>query len=172
MGLRGAGKTTLGREAATRLGVAFVDLDDRTRSRLGAPTIREAWSKVGEPGFRAAEAEALRDALAEQPGVIALGGGAPTAPGAQALLREADTRGAVLVYLRAPPPVLRQRLSAAGTGDRPSLTGSDPIAEVDAVFRARDALYAGLARVILEVGRMERGAVVDSLVKAGAGYSR
>ena len=153
LGLRASGKTTLGRALAERLGRRFVDLDDRTLGLLGDDTIAEAFRRAGEPAFRAAEVDALSRALDEDGVVLALGGGTPTAPGAEAMLRDAQARGrAALVYLRCDPDVLRSRLRAAGGAgvNRPSLTGGDPLDEIERVHAARDPLYRALADVVLE----------------------
>ncbi len=90
-GFMGAGKTTVGREVATRLGRRFVDLDDEIERRAGA-TISELFA-AGESGFRRLEAEVAAAMLAErEPTVIALGGGAVLDAGTQALLaRQAFT---------------------------------------------------------------------------------
>lgn len=160
MGLRGSGKSTLGRALAQRRGVGFVDLDDRTLALLGVPTASEAFSRLGEPAFRAAETRALQQALAEPDvGVIALGGGTPTAPGAEPLLRAA-AQSADLIYLRCTPAELRRRLDITGGPDanRPSLTGRDPLDEITEVFNARDPLYTRLATRVLEsVGSVDNG---------------
>ncbi|MFG0273485.1 MAG: shikimate kinase [Phycisphaerales bacterium] len=153
LGLRASGKTTLGRALAERLGRRFIDLDDRTRALLGDATIADAFRRVGESGFRSAEVEALAGALDESGIVLALGGGTPTAPGAAAMLRKAQAGArAAVVYLRCDPELLRGRLrDAGGAGaNRPSLTGADPLDEIEQVHAARDPVYRALADVVLE----------------------
>jgi shikimate kinase/3-dehydroquinate synthase len=101
IGFMGAGKTTLGRELATRLDRAFLDLDQAIEERAGK-TIPELFEERGEEGFRRIEAHAVRVALSgPEPGVIALGGGAVTTPenreaisGAFTMLRDVDLRTA------------------------------------------------------------------------------
>ena len=145
LGLRASGKSTLGVAAAQQLGLEFVDLDDRTRALLGAPSVREAFERCGETVFREAESRALGEVMAESPRVIALGGGTPTAPGAAELLATARRDGrAVTVFLDPPLEVLAARL-ASHEGDRPSLTGRGVVAEIEDVARVRRPLYAALA---------------------------
>lgn len=154
IGLRGSGKTTLGATLADAIGRPFIDLDQRTLTRLGASTVRDAWRAAGERAFRAAEASALDDCLREPADrriVLSLGGGTPTAPGADTRLRRAARDGeALIIYLRCSPAELRRRLAGAIGPDRPSLTGADPLAEIDEVFRRRDALYKSLAHSVVE----------------------
>ncbi len=145
LGLRASGKSTIGAQVAARLGVPFVDLDVRTAARLHGATVKEAFVSAGEPAFRAAEAAELLRALDEPPQVIALGGGTPTAPGAAASLRQAQSDGrAFLVFLDPPLSVLADRLGL-DAGDRPSLTGAGVVAEIEEVARTRRPLYAALA---------------------------
>ncbi len=99
LGLRGAGKTTVGRGLARRLKVPFLELDTVIAERAGL-ALGEVFSLYGEDYYRRLEREVLTDLLsAARPGVIAVGGGLVTAPDTFALLR----RHAVTVWLRARP---------------------------------------------------------------------
>ncbi len=152
LGLRGSGKSTLGARLASDLGRSFVDLDDRTAAALGCASPGDALRSVGEERFRMAEAESLAAALDQRPGVLALGGGTPTAPGAAGMLRERSAAGSVrLLYLRAMPATLSGRLSVVGGPDRPALVGDDPIAEIGTLFERRDPLYRELAGAVLHL---------------------
>ncbi len=148
IGLRGSGKSTLARQLATALGWDAIDLDDITPGLLGPGTLREVWDRVGEEAFRIAEAEALRQSLGRSSVVLALGGGTPTAPGADTMLRDAGTDSRV-IYLQTSPGVLRDRLRSTDNADRPALTGSDPLTEIGDVYGARDPLYRALATEVL-----------------------
>jgi shikimate kinase len=154
LGLRAAGKTTLARVLAARLGRRAVDLDDRTLAKSGAASIRAAFEALGEARFRALESEALAEALAEpSPLVLALGGGTPTAPGAAECLASArDQRRAYLVYLDPPLATMQGRL-VADAGDRPSLTGRGVVEEIAELAAQRGPLYAALADLVLREPR-------------------
>jgi shikimate kinase len=145
IGLRGSGKSSIGPRLAALLGRTFIELDLLTAARLGATTAGEGLRVKGDAAFRAAETESLREALTGQDRVIALGGGTPTAPGAADLIRQQQLAGlARVIYLRASGPGLRERL-AADPSDRPSLTGADPLVEIEAVLAVRDPLYLALS---------------------------
>jgi shikimate kinase/3-dehydroquinate synthase len=89
VGFMGAGKSTLGAEAAARLGRPFVDVDRRIEETTQR-SVAELFATGGEAAFRTAEAEAIRELLAApEPSVLALGGGAVTHAGTRELLREA-----------------------------------------------------------------------------------
>jgi shikimate kinase len=152
IGLRGSGKSTLGRLVAAHLHRPFIDLDDLTPHILKAPSIAEAWAARGEAAFRKAEAKALRQILPVPAQVIALGGGTPTHPTSADLLRTARrTSRSAIVYLRASISTLQSRLRQADNAHRPSLTGIDIIAEVPRLFAQRDPIYRALADCILHV---------------------
>lgn len=131
----------------------------------------------GPSAFRAAEAGALRQLLEPPPagspagggalaGVIALGGGTPTAPGVGELLRRhADARRIELVYLRATPATLRARLAGTNLDQRPSLTGAGVVDEVEVVFHQRDALYCELATLRLDTDAMTLAQAEVALVE-------
>lgn len=163
IGLRGSGKTTLGRALSARLGLGFCDLDRDTPALLGFESVASAWSAGGERAFREAEAEVLRRRLESRGMVLALGGGTPTAPGAAELLRAKRRSGeARVVYLRYGADELRRRLGDVADPDRPSLTGDDPLREIEAVLAARDPLYRELAEAVVETGS---GAGVEETVE-------
>jgi len=164
MGLRGSGKSTLGRALAARCDRDFVDLDVITLSLLGASSATQAWQTHGEAAFRRAEVIALARALTRDGQVIALGGGTPTAPGAAALLQEARAAGrSHLVYLKASVATLQARLEEQGPTDRPSLTGADPVQEVVAVLAAREPLYLQLADEVISVDGAGESAILQGL---------
>lgn len=164
MGLRGSGKSTLAARLGRRLGRGVVDLDERTLERLGCATASDAFAALGEAAFRLAEFEALREAIEATERVIALGGGTPTAPGGAELLRgERDAGRGLIVYLHASPDELRRRLTGTDMANRPGLLGGDPLAEIDAVYAARDPLYRSLASAVVEVGGVDAQAVADAI---------
>ncbi|MBX3360154.1 MAG: shikimate kinase AroL, partial [Phycisphaeraceae bacterium] len=75
IGMRGSGKTTLGRAIALETARDFVDLDELTPRMLSRTSVAEAWEKDGEEGFRRGETLALAKALATPGAVLSLGGG-------------------------------------------------------------------------------------------------
>ncbi|MCH9058908.1 MAG: shikimate kinase [Planctomycetes bacterium] len=170
MGLRGSGKSTIGREFAAASGRTFIDLDELTLVRLGTESVAEAWARFGESAFRAAERDELDRVLRSRPSgraVVALGGGTPTAPGADDLIRGAVASGRVsALYLRAQPDTLRARLAGSDHSDRPSLTGAGTLAEVEQVFNARDGLYREIASSVIETDDLDEAGVVAAIEAA------
>lgn len=163
LGLRGSGKTTVGRLLAARRSRPFVDLDERTLTRFAEPTVSAIWAAHGEDAWREAEVQALRETLAADEQIVALGGGTPMIAEVQELLRQGQEGGQVrLVYLRCSAQRLHQRLAGA-LGDRPSLTGGDPTGEIQEVLAQRDPVYLDLADHVCEVSDRTAGQVVDWL---------
>ncbi|GJQ30919.1 MAG: shikimate kinase [Phycisphaerae bacterium] len=173
VGLRGVGKTTLGRALAARRDGRFVDLDDLTAAAAGHTRVAEAFVALGESEFRRAEASALRVVLGYRGQVVALGGGTPTAPGVERMLADARTAKLVrVIYLRATPATLRARLAATDLRDRPSVTGEGALDEIGTLFERRDGLYQSLADVVLDVDGLVEGEVLERLVAATADLPR
>jgi shikimate kinase len=144
-GFMGAGKSTIGRELATQLGWAFLDLDHHLEQRAGA-TIPALFELHGEPKFRRLESAALVSTLHLANTVIALGGGTPEIHTNRLLIEQAP--GTLTIFLDAPFPVLFDRcvLQALtpGTTDRPVL--KNPVLAEDR-FRLRLPHYRRLARI-------------------------
>lgn len=88
-GFMGSGKSSVGRELASRLGIGFIDLDERVEA-LAGPGIPKIFSYVGESGFRELELRALQNTLevSRPPYVLALGGGTFTIDAARKLVLE------------------------------------------------------------------------------------
>lgn len=163
MGLRGSGKSTLARALAGATASCCVDLDDRVAALLGHSSPTAAWNAMGEVAFRHAEVRALVDAIGDETPIIALGGGTPMAPGAFDLLHPRKRlRPPRIVYLRAPASVLASRMARGDA--RPSLLGTDPIAEIPAVLAKRDPFYLGLADAVIEVGELTESEALVALL--------
>lgn len=128
IGLRGAGKSAVGRALAERLGCAFIDTDRWVEERLQT-SIRALFDAGQEDRFRRAEGDALGAALRERPVVIATGGGIVERPSHRALLRDPFT-----VWLQASPETLAARCAGS---DRPSLVDAAGQAEAPELLEAR-----------------------------------
>jgi shikimate kinase len=134
VGFMAAGKSTVGKHLAREIGVAFLDTDDLIVARHGP--IPALFARLGEPGFRALELEAVREALERPPGILALGGGAVT----HAPTRELLAAHALRVFLDIPAETLVARLHRS-RGLRP-LVGKAPTLEgIRALLAAREPLY-------------------------------
>lgn len=150
IGLRCSGKSTLAPTLAQRLGYLHVEMDDLVAAALNCATPGEAFAK-GATEFREAEAECLSKLLSGTAQVISAGGGAPTAPGAAEMIQKArDVHRVGVLYLRAEPSVLQERLRA-DLALRPAITGTNPVDEVPTIFAQRDSLYQDLADMTIQV---------------------
>jgi shikimate kinase len=137
-GMMGAGKSSVGKLLAARLGRPFIDTDDRIAARAGR-SLPEIFAGEGEAGFRARERAVLAE-LPESGAVIALGGGAPVADENRRLLRGKG----VLVWLDARPETLAQRVGEAA--GRPLLAGLDGPGRTERLRHLREeraSAYAG-----------------------------
>lgn len=145
IGLRCAGKTSVGRELAQRLGLPFADLDQEL-ARGTSATAGELLASEGVDRFRDREQRALERAL-EHLGrsVLACGGGVVE----RAANRELLASRAVCVWLREEIAVLQRRLNRDPIA-RPALLGGDAADELEELSRAREPLYRGLATLTIE----------------------
>ncbi|MGA8196807.1 MAG: 3-dehydroquinate synthase [Acetobacteraceae bacterium] len=144
VGLMGAGKTSIGRRLAARLGLPFRDADAEIELAAGF-TIPELFSRYGEGDFRAGERRVIRRLLSGDPLVLAFGGGAFMDPETRAVVREE----AVSVWLRCPLTTLLRRV--AGRDNRPLLADGDRAEVLQRLMEARDPIYAE-ADLIIDCG--------------------
>jgi len=135
IGLPGSGKTTVARIVAERLHAGFVDVDSVLNRKEGKP-IAMIFAEKGEPVFREMERKEMEAALANQPAVIAPGGGWAAQPGAL----EAARLAAYVIYLKTRPETAAAR--AAPSGTRPVLMGDDPEAQMRNLIKEREPFYA------------------------------
>jgi XRE family aerobic/anaerobic benzoate catabolism transcriptional regulator len=159
VGLRGAGKSTLGRRLAKRFKVPFIELDARIEAEAGL-SIGQIFELHGERHFRRLEHEALARLASEgRPMVLAAGGGLVTDPENWALLRSTFST----VWLSADPEdhfarVLRQ-------GDRrPMARSADAMSELRAILDARRPLY-GLADLTVDTSRLAPAQAVAAIAR-------
>lgn len=148
LGVRGAGKSSVGSVLARRLGVAFVELDQRIEHAAGLP-LGELFALHGETYYRRIEREVLGQLLADPaPMVVATGGSIVSDPTNFALLRSR----CLTVWLHAKAEDHWNRVVAQGD-QRPMAENPHAFAELRALLAARDNLYAQADHTIETTGR-------------------
>ncbi|MBW1604145.1 shikimate kinase [Streptomyces sp. JJ66] len=151
----GAGKSTVGRLLATRLGVAFRDTDTDITERTGK-AVADIFVDDGEAHFRALERDAVRTAVADHEGVLALGGGAVLAAETRALLAK---RPVVFLETGVAEAVRRVGLDAP----RP-LLAVNPRQRWRALMEERRPLYTEVARAVVSTENRGPEEVADDIL--------
>jgi shikimate kinase len=165
VGMMGAGKTTVGRQVAERLGWAYLDSDAEVEAATGS-TVRELFVARGEAAFRTEESRVLAEALARtDPVVVSAAGGTVLSEENRRLLK----RSGPVVWLRAEPSTLTARV---GDGRGRPLLGGDPAAALAELDEVRRPFYAEVADVVVDVDGLPTGEVVDQVVAAARGVGR
>ena len=160
VGLSGSGKSTLGPILASQLNLGTsVDLDQVVERRLRAPA-SQIFAEQGEALFRQYESEALAEALAGPPVVIAAGGGIVLDQANRTMLKGRAT----VIWLQASVPDLVERLSDS-EGSRPLLSGDVEFA-LNRLAEERHALYASVADLSIDVGGMDPQTLAEAVVEA------
>jgi len=150
----------VGELLAERLGVTLRDTDADVEAALGM-TVADIFIELGEDAFRAAERAAVTAALAEHPGVLALGGGTVIDPSIRAALA-----GHTVVYLHVDLSDAVRRVGLAR--DRPLLVEA-PRARLAALLRERRPLYEEVATVVVDtIGHTPEEVVEDVLARLSA----
>jgi shikimate kinase len=158
VGLMGAGKTTIGKRLAARLGIRFVDTDSEIEAAAGH-TVTEIFEKFGEAEFRSGERRVIARLLTSEPQVLATGGGA---------FLDSETRGnikqaAYSIWLNADIDLLVERVQRRNT--RPLLKKGDPREILNRLLAERGPIYAEAdLSVNSDSGPHEN--VVDHIIKA------
>lgn len=158
VGLMGAGKSTVGRRLAKRLGLPFVDSDAEIEGAAGFPAA-EVFERYGERDFRDGERRLVARLVEGDVRVIATGGGAYVDPSTRKLLNER----AITVWLDAPVEILAERTSRRDT--RVQLRNGDPKAVLERLSEERRPSYAE-AHIHVRSGDGAHKDVVDAIVSA------
>lgn len=158
VGMMGAGKTTVGRRLAARLGLDFIDSDAEIETAAGM-SIPDIFTAHGEAEFRSGEARVIARLLREHSGVIATGGGAFINPETRALVKEL----AISVWIKAEFDLLFARVSKRA--NRPLLQTPDPRGTLKALMDARYPTY-GLADITIVSHDVPHDSVVNDILKS------
>ena len=163
IGYRATGKTAVGVRLAEILGFPFVDMDQVLVQEAGRPIV-DIVAASGWGEFRRLEKELVARLRSTQGQVLATGGGVVLDPENIAALKE----NGIIIWLVADPDTIQARLAQDLPQDanRPSLTGSDTIREVEEVLAARKPLYEAAAQITVDTTHRNVAQVVKEVLAA------
>jgi shikimate kinase len=163
IGYRATGKTAVGARLAEILGFPFVDMDQVLVQEAGRP-IADIVASSGWTEFRRLEKEMVARLRSTQGQVLATGGGVVLDPENIIALKE----NGIIIWLVADPGTIQARLAQDLPRDanRPSLTGSDTIREVEEVLAARKPLYKAAAQITVDTAHRDIAQVVEEVLAA------
>ncbi|HVA43066.1 MAG TPA: shikimate kinase [Acidimicrobiales bacterium] len=162
IGMMGAGKTTVGKKLAARLGWRHFDSDAQVQARTGR-TVPDIFAEQGEAAFRQEEALALAEAVGlDEPVVVSVAGGAVLDPANRRLL----SRSGSVIWLRADPGTLAARV---GTGDGRPLLENDPAASLARLDAVRRPLYEELADHTVDVDPLSADQTAEDIYQWWSG---
>ena len=163
VGLMGAGKTSVGRRLAEKLGIPFVDADHEIEAAAGK-SIADIFADHGETYFREGERRVIQRLISNGAQVLATGGGAFMNDETRARVREHG----VSVWLRASLPLLMKRVMRRQ--DRPLLKTDDPLAVMQNLIDKRYPIYER-ADVTVESRDVQHGQMVNDVIRALAHWN-
>jgi len=152
----GAGKTTIGRKTAARLGYWFVDMDYQIEQSQNA-RVSDIFEKHGQHYFRTLETRLLKQLVKVENTVVATGGGVLTTEGNLALINQIGTS----VYLNASVEKLFER--ATRTDKRPLLRTENPFQTMSELFEKREHLYQK-ADIIVNTEELKLHHVINDMI--------
>ena len=164
VGLMGAGKTSVGKRLARRLGMPFTDADTEIVRAAGC-SIPDIFNLYGEAAFREGERRVIERLLGEGPMVLATGGGAFMDAGT----RDGIRHHGVSVWLRATVDVLARRIGRRG--GRPMLAGGEPRAILEGLMDKRYPVYAE-ADIVVDTGDEPTDSTVEKVIAALNNHAR
>ena len=148
IGLRGGGKSTLGRLLAAKLNVPFIELDREIERRSGA-SLSEIFDMFGQDTFRRAEREALEEVLRQHRHfVMATSGSIVTDPGTMEMLLSS----CFTVWVRAEPEDHMRRVMEQGD-KRPMANSARAMQDLIAILKSREPLYAKAEASLITTGK-------------------
>ncbi|MCU7960152.1 MAG: shikimate kinase AroK [gamma proteobacterium symbiont of Bathyaustriella thionipta] len=158
VGPMGAGKTTIGKQLASALGLSFYDSDLKIQENTGV-SISTIFDLEGEEGFRKRESHVLQALASTRNSVVSTGGGSVLKPENRRLMSSDGT----VIYLYCDPQQQHER--TRHDRNRPLLQGDDPLAKLTELFAQRDPLYRDVADMVIKTDRRPAHAVVQEILR-------